>query len=100
MASYEGAMARIRYLRGWGDYRATPATITGGTGPWRIKSYGLTIITPNRRIGSGWAVHPDTSTPTTNRHIRAARMVLEEAGYVHYVTDDDGWWRYAKGEAS
>jgi hypothetical protein len=100
MAGYDGAMARIRYLLGWGDYRATPATNTGGTEPWCIKSYGLTIVTPNRRIGSGWAVHHDDSTPTTNRHIRAARMVLEEAGYVCYGTNDEGWSMWAKGVSS
>lgn len=101
MASYEGAEARIRYVIGWGSYRATPATITGqsfspGRGPVErngIYSYRLRIA---HKTGIGWAVCPDDSTPTTNRHIRAMRRVLAGAGYVNYGTDDRGWALYAR----
>lgn len=76
MASYEGAMDRICYLLGIGEYRASPATINGG--PTSVYSYRMII---GYEIEPGlWWVHPTDSSATTNRHIRALRMVLIRAG--------------------
>lgn len=94
MASYDGAKARIRYLLGIGDYRATPRTITASPHTTTIRSYDLHIGWVTRR---GVAVYREKSTPTTNRHIQALKMVLEEEGFTSTGTDDFGWTYFTKG---
>jgi hypothetical protein len=78
MASYGPAVNRIKYLINGrhSGYQATPATISGG--PESIYSYRLRIAWKD---GDDWTVHESNSTPTTNRHIRACHMAMEELGF-------------------
>jgi hypothetical protein len=90
MAAYGPAVNRIKYLI-TGEYTKSsgngsqgnahsPATISGG--PESIYSYRLKIAWKDE--SGDWIIHPDDNSPTTNRHIRAARMALEELGYVKF----------------
>jgi hypothetical protein len=90
MAAYGPAVNRIKYLI-TGEYTKSsgngsqgnahsPATISGG--PDAIYSYRLKIAWKDE--SGDWIIHPDDNSPTTNRHIRAARMALEELGYVKF----------------
>jgi hypothetical protein len=97
MAAYGPAVNRIKYLitgekpfrhfgSGAGPFLTirkapqSPATISGG--PESIYSYRLKIAWKDE--SGDWIIHPDDNSPTTNRHIRAARMALEELGYVKF----------------
>lgn len=74
MAAYGPAVARIRYLAGLSTHRAdSPTTISGGDDA--VYSYRLKIAW--KTDDGRWQVIEPNSTPTTNRHIRAARIALD-----------------------
>jgi hypothetical protein len=107
MAAYGPAVNRIKYLI-TGEYTKSsgngsqgnahsPATISGG--PDAIYSYRLRIAWTDDG-GATWTVLPAESTPTTNRHIRAVGMAMEDLGYVpdgnrepHEYINDGATWR-------
>lgn len=80
------------------NYR-TPKTMTGDT-QGNVKSYALTIaehITHFETVDI-FKVHPQNNSRTTNRHIGAVRMALQDMGYMHLHTDDAGFeiWMMSK----
>ena len=83
MAAYGPACDRIRYLIGMSNRaKYSPATISGGADA--VYSYRLKIGEKRNGI---WRVHPPTSTPTTNRHIRALFMVLTDDHQTYTIMD-------------
>ena len=82
MAAYGPAVDRVKYLitgctYGPRERNTSPATISGG--PESIYSYRLRIAW--KVEDNAWLVREPDSTPTTNRHIRAAGMALDELGF-------------------
>lgn len=81
MAAIQPAVDRIKYLitkdtSNQTPYRGTPNTITGDA--TQIWSYGLKIA---ERTNGNWSITTVRSSPTTNRHIRAAHMALRDLDY-------------------
>jgi hypothetical protein len=85
MAAYP--YARVGHLLGmdypvYGSYShrstTTPTTLSGNDGA--ISSYAL-CIGHRDRDGRGWWVYQGKNSPTTNRHVRALKAVLEHNGY-------------------
>lgn len=99
MAAVKPAVQRIKYLLTGGEYRATPDTISSGYAG--IMSYAMPIVTGG---GGVRYVTNESSTATTNRHIRAAHQAMVELGYVedgptfdggcYYDSDVCEWTRY------
>lgn len=71
----------------------TPTTLSGS--PSSLSSYQLEIAF---RDGDDWYIYCERNSQTTNRHITAARAVIESQGY--RATDETkiikrGWDRHA-----
>lgn len=82
MARTSDAADRIASLVGLGPYRRTPHTLTVR---WEsghlasVFSYNRCIVA--QMAPDQYAVRPCDSTPTTNRHVRAAQELFLRLGY-------------------
>lgn len=64
-------------LPSWGDpITKTPTTLTGC--PTGISSYALTIAYKKK---GDWFIYDQKNSPTTNRHVKAVRGVIEALGF-------------------
>lgn len=76
MAATHGAEQRIMYLLGKSGYRSSPSPLTAAVGLTKIRifSYALEIAEYDKATNT-LTVYDQRSSLTTNRHIRAARLV-------------------------